>query len=403
MKKNIFIIRPNIVDCMTLSGLFFASWAAVLAIAGKFAFSLSLLYVAMLADAFDGFMARKYGTERSFGRYLDGFVDVYDYLVVPSIFLYCWGFSTWYYSIILVIFMMCGVIRLSVFNDVGNIKDEDDGLSYWGMPVFWSTFFIGGAYILSWTIEKAYLFPFIAALFAVFGVLMVYNGRFYKFKSWKVMLSVILGGSILFALDGFGMLNIKSLLETEYAARAFSLIINEHTATALLVLIPGVIGGILHMIVVTKDWFQFLKIPVCKPLFGENKTIRGFILMPLFSIPGAFLTYKLLEGSILTIPIETIHFAIFGAIIGITYVIFELPNSFLKRRMGIAPGEESNKFRAFFVFLDQMDSTIGGAVVAIAVFQAPVLTGISILIVGPVLALCIKKLLYMLRLKKSSR
>ena len=50
-----------------------------------------------------------------------------------------------------------------------------------------------------------------------------------------------------------------------------------------------------------------------------------------------------------------------------------------------------------------MDSTIGGAVVVFFIFFAPLETALAVLIVGPVIALCVKKLLFLLKLKKSSR
>lgn len=393
-KKNIFIVKLNYVDCLTLSGLIFASISAGFALANQFSFSLSFLFIAMLADAFDGVFARRYGTERDFGRYLDGFIDVFDYLVVPSLFLYCWGFNTWYYIIVLFLFMTTGVIRLSVFNEIGNTKNENNELSYLGMPVFWSALFLGIIYIAGWTIDKDYLFPAVAVLFAVFAILMVYNGKFYKFKSWKTMLLVILGGSIIFALDGFSLFNVKKDI--------LPFLTNEHFITALLIIIPAMIGGIIHMLAVTKDWFKFLKIPICSPLFGENKTLRGFILMPLFSIPGGLLAYSILTDSAMTIDITATHWALFGALAGFAYILFELPNSFIKRRMGIPAGGEAGRFRLLFVILDQLDSSLGGAVLALIYFDAPMLTALSVLILGPIIALTVKKLLYVLRLKKTA-
>ncbi len=211
-KKGIFIITLNWVDYLTLSGILLSSLSIGFALNGKFSFSLGVLFLAMTADAFDGVMARKFGTERNFGRYLDGFIDVFDYIVAPAIFLYCWGFNEFYQLFVLMLFMGAGVVRLSVFNEIGNLKDEESGLSYWGMPVFWSVFFLGISYILSWFISTSFLFPFIAVLFSVFAFLMVYNGQFYKFKSWKVMLFVLLSFSAIFFLDGFGV--IEQLLGT---------------------------------------------------------------------------------------------------------------------------------------------------------------------------------------------
>jgi Phosphatidylserine synthase len=207
MKKEIFIVRLNWVDYLTLMGLVLSSFSIGFSISGKFSFALSVLFLAMLVDAFDGIFARKFGTERNFGRYLDGFIDVFDYLAAPAVFLYCWGFNAWYYVAILILFMTSGVVRLSVFNEIGNIKDEEAGLSYLGMPVFWSVLFLGPLYLLSWFIDTALFMPVIAAIFALYAFLMIYNRRFHKFKNWKVMLLVIFSFSLIFCLDGFGLIN----------------------------------------------------------------------------------------------------------------------------------------------------------------------------------------------------
>jgi hypothetical protein len=49
-----------------------------------------------------------------------------------------------------------------------------------------------------------------------------------------------------------------------------------------------------------------------------------------------------------------------GAILGGGYVAGELPNSFVKRRLEIAPGAAApGKLRALFWILDQLDSLVG--------------------------------------------
>lgn len=212
MKKQIFIITLNRVDLLTLGGLLISILSIGLAISGSYSFSLALLFIAMLVDAMDGILARKLGTEREFGKYLDGFVDAFNYLVTPSLFLYLWGLNAWYYIPAIMIFIVSGVIRLSVFNEIGNLKDENNSLSYLGMPVFWSALFLGLIYIISWFISKDLLYPIIALYLVLSSFFMVYNGQFYKFKSWKVMLVAILLFTAIFIMDGTGFIPRKALL-----------------------------------------------------------------------------------------------------------------------------------------------------------------------------------------------
>jgi CDP-diacylglycerol--serine O-phosphatidyltransferase len=45
------------------------------------------------------------------------------------------------------------------------------------------------------------------------------------------------------------------------------------------------------------------------------------------------------------------------------YVLFELPNSWLKRRMGIAPGASATRGAFVFTLLDKTDSALGVSLV----------------------------------------
>jgi len=186
------IVRLNRVDYITLSSVITTCFAVAAALEGYLFFATGLLYLAMLADAYDGILARKYGLERPFGRYLDGFMDVLIYLVAPSIIWYLSGF-TGLYGIFLILLISVGCIRLSVFNEVGNIE-ESDGLSYLGMPVFWSVFILGIGKLLSLLLPETLLFILLALTLVAFSYCMLYRARFFKFKSMNQILLITLGG-----------------------------------------------------------------------------------------------------------------------------------------------------------------------------------------------------------------
>ncbi|WP_373758152.1 CDP-archaeol synthase, partial [Jeotgalibaca porci] len=53
-----------------------------------------------------------------------------------------------------------------------------------------------------------------------------------------------------------------------------------------------------------------------------------------------------------------------GALLGVAYILFELPNSFIKRRMNISPGKAAYVTNPWkYMWLDQMDSLFGCALV----------------------------------------
>src|SRR5665647_2312658 len=94
--------------------------------------------------------------------------------------------------------------------------------------------------------------------------------------------------------------------------------------------LPLVISNILHMVVVKKNLLAFLKIPINKVMFGQNKTWRGMIFVPLMN---AFIHY-FLNG-------QEPKLLLYGAIYGLAYTLSELPNSWVKRRLNIRSGERS--------------------------------------------------------------
>ena len=166
--------------------------------------------------------------------------------------------------------------------------------------------------------------------------------------------------------------------------------------------IPVIIGGVLHMVVVTRNLWPGLATPVFQPWFGANKTWRGMLAVPLLTALGALLLWpadKLLGA---WSPFAGYPLWLAGGVAGLGYVLAELPNSFFKRRLGIAPGATPERGRYLFILLDQLDSGIGVALAYV------VYLGISWPVAGvfvlsfPLTALIVKRILYGLRLKKSA-
>lgn len=197
MDSERYIIRPNPVDLLTLSGIITSSLAVAATLEGHYYLATAILFLAMLGDALDGMLARRFGLERNFGRYLDGFMDVLIYLVAPSLILYLHGFSgAW--SACLLLMLACGCTRLAVFNDIGNIQ-ESNGLAYLGMPVFWSVFMLAGYLLLALlTVPASWLHPLMATTLIAFSHAMLRRKPFFKFSKLSHILILTLGGALLF-------------------------------------------------------------------------------------------------------------------------------------------------------------------------------------------------------------
>lgn len=114
------------------------------------------------------------GNALGFTRALNSFVSGLVFLVAPCIFFYHWGYNGVYQSVSLLVFMLCGIFRISAFNYFGSRQDAHK-FYYVGMPVFWSpalvlVFYTAGKYINP-GLTHALLF----AAIVIFSVLMLVN------------------------------------------------------------------------------------------------------------------------------------------------------------------------------------------------------------------------------------
>ena len=121
-------------------------------------------------------------------------------------------------------------------------------------------------------------------------------------------------------------------------------------AHALYLIAPVVMAGVIHAVVIKRDAFTLLAKPLDGgrlfrgvALFGKNKTWRGAAVMIAAS-----------TGLAATIGLPPL----LGTALGSAYSLAELPNSFVKRRLGIAPGSRASR-GALQYLADQGDSVLG--------------------------------------------
>jgi len=142
--------------------------------------------------------------------------------------------------------------------------------------------------------------------------------------------------------------------------------------TALWLAAPVIAGGALHIVALRHDVLPWLARPIDgglslggRRLFGDNKTWRGLILMVSFTtlcaMAQAWLIHRFVWAQALTLPgTDAIPAAAWGALLGTGYVLGELPNSFIKRQLDIAPGRAGRGWAGpVFWIADQIDSLVG--------------------------------------------
>ena len=183
-------------------------------------------------------------------------------------------------------------------------------------------------------------------------------------------------------------------------------------------LLVPIIAGIINSIFCKTNLLNKLKVPIDnniklidkKRLFGDNKTWKGFIGYILFNI-----IFSVIFGSIWKISnLEKLNFfyvnhpntilynLLIGFLLGLFYALFELPNSFVKRRLDIKPGKTIKGFKKiFFIILDQADSVFGVALVVWMFYPLGLKLYLLYIVIGVVTHLLINMLLYFLHLRKN--
>lgn len=167
--------------------------------------------------------------------------------------------------------------------------------------------------------------------------------------------------------------------------------------------VPLIFSGVLHMAVVRADLLSALKIPIHRQWFGANKTWRGAVVMPMLTVVGCFLTREI-EQSAASHPavgFGQAHPLWLGLMLGAAYILSELPNSYIKRRRGIAPGKMPEEQRFWFALGDQGDSAIGCLLVYWLFFGIDWTVALTFLILGTALHLCFNVVLYWFGLRKN--
>ncbi|MBI4763166.1 MAG: CDP-archaeol synthase [Deltaproteobacteria bacterium] len=119
------------------------------------------------------------------------------------------------------------------------------------------------------------------------------------------------------------------------------------------------------------EWFSSLKRPLDlgmsikgKRIFGDHKTWRGMVINLVFCTLGAMIQVWLQGQGPIPPWLPLFDYSriglLVGVLMGLGLTLGELPNSFLKRQLGLSPGQGAKgPLRVFFFLFDQVDMAIG--------------------------------------------
>ena len=121
--------HANIANITTSLGIVLGFVSLVCILNDSVRTGLTLYLITILADRIDGFLARKYNAESTFGKELDSLADALNFSFIPALIAYISGFNSWWMIVILVIYITAGIWRLAHFNMAG--VEESEGSHYY--------------------------------------------------------------------------------------------------------------------------------------------------------------------------------------------------------------------------------------------------------------------------------
>lgn len=134
---------------------------------------------------------------------------------------------------------------------------------------------------------------------------------------------------------------------------------------------PLLLAALAGGLCIKHDWLNRLKRPLDlglsfrgKRVFGEHKTWRGLLIHTVFCTLGAWVQARIQETGHLPAWLPLCDYGRCGLPVGLALglgmTFGELPNSFLKRQLGILPGKRKKGILGWALFLfDQVDLAIG--------------------------------------------
>lgn len=145
----------------------------------------------------------------------------------------------------------------------------------------------------------------------------------------------------------------------------------ELTCQLLFLGSPLLLAAVVQGLCIRYDWLPSFKKPLDlglnlrgKRILGDHKTWRGLAVNVVFCTLGSMVQAWFQRKGYLPHWLPFFDYAkegpFIGLLLGLGMTVGELPNSFMKRRLDIAPGQSKKGFWGMIFFLfDQVDLAVG--------------------------------------------
>lgn len=161
--------------------------SVLLAFRQEFGWAAGILFVAIMLDVADGFVARKVGATTPFGVQLDSMADLISFGMAPAVLVHTWALDAWPSAAwsIAFLWLACAAFRLARFN--ATVDPMDEKRYFVGLPspaaagVIISTIFALDSPDVGPRVGQVALLPVIVAILP--ALLMVTSVRFRSFRN----------------------------------------------------------------------------------------------------------------------------------------------------------------------------------------------------------------------------
>ena len=178
-KINSIFLLPSLV---TLGSLFCGYYAIIQSFTGHFLIAGNILFIALILDWLDGYIARITNTTSLFGAELDSFADIVSFGVAPAIVILKWklyllGNMGWF---IVFLYCACAGLRLARFNT----RKSVDNNFFIGLPSpAASVLIVGYMYIcIDYNFNNKISIIITALLSILASLSMISTIKYYSFK-----------------------------------------------------------------------------------------------------------------------------------------------------------------------------------------------------------------------------
>ena len=131
-----------------------------------------------------------------------------------------------------------------------------------------------------------------------------------------------------------------------------------------------------------------------------RRSACGLLMVETTYRPDDTLPWHQHDRPYLLVTLDGVDPVVLGVVLGLAYTLAELPNSYVKRRRGIAPGKLPEHNRLLHAFIDQADSAIACTLAYAALVSIPFSVLVVVTLVGPTLHLVTNLGLYSMGLRR---